>query len=116
MTPFRGSAEGSDEAKYNTIHAQCRNVVERLNGVLKKRFRCLLGARSLHYSPEKATSIVNVCCALHNICVKFKVQHETEELVEAVQDDSGNLIEQSTNNIDDEAKRIRRNIMRSLVG
>lgn len=42
--------------------------------MLKGRFRCLLAARELHYSPKKAVKILNVCCALHNICLKFNVE------------------------------------------
>lgn len=114
MTPFRGAAPGSQEAKYNTVHAQCRNVVERLNGVLKNRFRCLLGARSLHYSPEKATSIINVCCALHNICIKYKVDIEIDDTNRSLLIENSNLYEDNTDNIEDEAKKIRRNIMNSL--
>jgi len=38
-----------------------RNCIERLNGVLKNRWRCLIGYRSLHYRPYKAGLIVNAC-------------------------------------------------------
>ncbi|KNC30056.1 hypothetical protein FF38_06221 [Lucilia cuprina] len=49
------------------------NVVERRIGVLKNRFRCLLGARQLHYSPNLAAKITAVCAASHNICIHFKI-------------------------------------------
>lgn len=34
--------------------------------------------RALYYKSKKSIKIVNVCCALHNICLKFD-QHFYEE-------------------------------------
>jgi len=64
MTPFRSVAEGSRESFFNSKHSQTRNIIERTIGVLKNRFRCLLGTRMLHYSPEKSAQITNICSAL----------------------------------------------------
>ncbi|XP_036343854.1 putative nuclease HARBI1 isoform X1 [Rhagoletis pomonella] len=72
LTPHRTPEEGSTQMRFNEAHAKCRNIIERTNGVLKNRWRCILGARDLHYTPEKAAKIINVCCALHNICIHFK--------------------------------------------
>ncbi|XP_067633817.1 putative nuclease HARBI1 [Eurosta solidaginis] len=72
LTPHRSAEEDSTESKFNEVHARGRNIVERTNGVLKNRWRCVLGARELHYSPKKAAQITNVCCALHNICLKYR--------------------------------------------
>lgn len=113
MTPFRMTETGSPKARYNTIHSKARNIVERTIGVLKSRFRCLLSARALHYSPNKATQIVNVCCALHNICLHFRVE-VPEEMTPAsstVQSNENFNIERED---DDNARRIRNNIMLSL--
>ncbi|XP_055644036.1 putative nuclease HARBI1 [Toxorhynchites rutilus septentrionalis] len=71
VTPFRAPEEGSLESDFNQRHALGRGIVERTIGVLKNRFRCLLGARQLHYTPTKCAQIVNVCCALHNICLEY---------------------------------------------
>lgn len=72
MTPYR-NASSAVELRYNQKHASARNIVERTIGNLKTRFRCLLGARQLNYSPTKASKIINVCCALHNICKHYKI-------------------------------------------
>lgn len=72
ITPHRSPEEGSAESRFNENHSRGRNIIERTIGLLKNRFRCLLGARQLHYAPEKASRIVNVCCALHNICIEYK--------------------------------------------
>ncbi|XP_055616049.1 putative nuclease HARBI1 [Toxorhynchites rutilus septentrionalis] len=71
VTPFRAAEEGSLESDFNRRHALGRAIVERTIGLLKNRFRCILGARQLHYNPTKCAQIINVCCALHNICLEF---------------------------------------------
>lgn len=71
ITPFRAAQEGTEESAFNKRHSKGRMIVERTIGVLKNRFRCLLGARQLHYTPLKAARIVNVCSALHNFCIDF---------------------------------------------
>ncbi|XP_052870595.1 putative nuclease HARBI1, partial [Anopheles cruzii] len=59
VTPKRNAAVNSPEAMYNNRHAMARNVIERSFGLLKNRFRCLLGARQLHYDPVIAGRITN---------------------------------------------------------
>ncbi|XP_017474714.1 PREDICTED: putative nuclease HARBI1 [Rhagoletis zephyria] len=72
MTPFRSPPSVSPEGNYNKVHAKARNIVERTIGVFKNRFRCLLGARELHYEPSKVCQIVNVAAALHKICIHYR--------------------------------------------
>ncbi|XP_067633710.1 putative nuclease HARBI1 [Eurosta solidaginis] len=79
LTPYRNPEDGPAECMFNRKHSQGRNIVERTIGVLKNRFRCLLGARALHYEPKKATQIINVCAALH-ICLFYNVQLSDEEI------------------------------------
>lgn len=51
----------------------CRALIERCNGLLKMRFRCLLKHRVLHYTAEVASKIINACAVLHNICIENNV-------------------------------------------
>ncbi|KAG5880089.1 hypothetical protein JTB14_011592 [Gonioctena quinquepunctata] len=76
MTPVPNAAEGTPEMRYNFRHASARNVIERCNGVLKNRFRCLLGERKLRYDSEKVGTIVVACCVLHNICVQGRLNND----------------------------------------
>lgn len=66
-------AENTPESKFNKAHIAARNTVERCNGVLKMRFRCLLKHRVLHYTPKTASKIINACTVLHNICILNKL-------------------------------------------
>jgi hypothetical protein len=49
---------------YNLRHSQARNVVERIFGVVKRRFRLMVAAPE--YSLETQTKIVPALCMLHN--------------------------------------------------
>ncbi|XP_037448151.1 putative nuclease HARBI1 isoform X1 [Triticum dicoccoides] len=49
---------------FNLRHAQLRNHIERIIGIVKKRFPVLKVAT--HYSPSKQVDISMACCVLHN--------------------------------------------------
>nr|CAD7260068.1 unnamed protein product [Timema shepardi] len=71
MTPIEGETNaGLLESLYNSTHSSTRNVTERCNGLLKGRFRCLLKHQVLHYSPERASSIIHACAVMHNMYIK----------------------------------------------
>lgn len=59
----------------------CRALIERCNGLLKMRFRCLLKHRVLHYTPQVACKIINACAVLHNTCIENNVPllHDGEQ-------------------------------------
>lgn len=73
MTPVQGALPNSPEERYNNAHVLGRNPIERVNGVLKTRFRCSLGERVLRYSPQKTGAITNCCCILHNMCTRARI-------------------------------------------
>lgn len=75
LTPYRNPQEGSMESHFNDIHSQARCVVERTIGILKARWKILCHDKLSRYLPEKIASFTNVCAALHNICIHFKVKN-----------------------------------------
>ncbi|KAL5243873.1 hypothetical protein ACI65C_011283 [Semiaphis heraclei] len=60
LTPIPDPTTEAEE-NFNKRQMSTRSIIERCNGVLKMRFRCLLRDRTLHYKPEKASSIINAC-------------------------------------------------------
>lgn len=69
LTPIQNAVPGSPEDQYNTQQTSTRSLIERCNGILKLRFRCLLKHRVLHYDPTTASKIINSCVILHNLCI-----------------------------------------------
>ncbi|XP_045457794.1 putative nuclease HARBI1 [Melitaea cinxia] len=90
MTPILDAPANSPEEHYTNMHCVARNIVERTIGVLKNRWRCLLGHRVLHYHPNTAARIINACCVLHNICNKASLsQNDSEDTIpSSVEEDS----------------------------
>ncbi|KAI4463724.1 hypothetical protein MML48_4g00007466 [Holotrichia oblita] len=70
LTPLANAEPNTPQGAYNERHMSTRSVIERCNGVLKLRFRCLLKHRVLHYAPNRASKIINSCCILHNMCIE----------------------------------------------
>lgn len=52
-------------------------------------FRCLLKHRTLHYSPNKASRIINACVVLHNLCIAENVPLIDEDIDEVEDLDLG---------------------------
>ncbi|XP_065368768.1 putative nuclease HARBI1 [Calliphora vicina] len=104
MTPLRNCTTAQEEM-YQKNHIKARNCVERCIGVLKSRFRCILGERGLHYEPEKVTKIINVCCALHNACVKYSSEIDLPEapIIDDIADD---VVHETSNVANDIRRRI----------
>jgi len=112
LTPYRDPSYNSKEYKFNMAHASARNIVERTIGVLKSRFRCLLG--TLHYKPTKVVKMINVCCALHNICRQYNIGFE-ENIEESAQlFDDDDVESRPTLTLQSEAQRIRNEIANTL--
>src|SRR5687768_4116670 len=58
--------KASKEKLYNKHHRQLQSLIERAIGLLKARFRCLLGERKLRYDPLMSGYIIYSCTVLHN--------------------------------------------------
>lgn len=72
LTPLENEPpENTPEHRYNMVH---KNTIERCNGLLKLRFRCLLKHHVLHYKPHVACKIISSCIVLHNMCVTHNVE------------------------------------------
>ncbi|XP_065074841.1 putative nuclease HARBI1 [Ochlerotatus camptorhynchus] len=111
ITPFRSSGDAR-QTKFNEIHSKTRMLIERTIGVMKNVFRCILGARQLHYKPEKAAKIVNVCCALHNLRKQFNLPDDNfDELIDIHQIEDNAHDDEN----DASANEIRQQIMYSIA-
>lgn len=73
LTPFINPANRNEE-RYNRKHKSTRCSIERANGVVKQRFRCLhKSGGCLMYSPQRCINIIISCLLLHNICIRDNV-------------------------------------------
>lgn len=100
LTPIPNAVPGSPEENYNEHHKRTRSTIERCNGVLKLRFRCLLRHRVLHYNPTWASKIINGCTVLHNICISNNIPlEEFGDEEDYVEIDYGMYANNNANNI-----------------
>lgn len=106
MTPILNVAPGSPQELYNNAHAAARNCIERCFGVLKGKFRCLLGERTLRYSPEKVGTIVVACAVLHNICTAGRLGGNID-ILDGPDDDNTNVL-QDNRHCNHEGRETRR--------
>jgi hypothetical protein len=74
----------NQEELFNLCHAQARNVVERIFGVIKKRWDIL--TRAPHFDMAIQARIPAGLAALHNFIMKYDIE-DAEELVVRVNDD-----------------------------
>ena len=65
MKPFSARGLPDEERIFNYRLSRARRVVENAFGIMANKFGCLL--TTMNQNPETVTSIVLVCCTLHNI-------------------------------------------------
>ena len=70
LTPFCNPNDNA-ECRYNLAHIQTRNNVERLFGVLKRRFPCL--SKGILTKMDSTLSIIVATAVLHNLARRFDI-------------------------------------------
>lgn len=78
VTPI-DNPQSNQETRYNRAHRGTRVTVECAIGLLKQRFRCLLGKMHLP-DPAFAAEVIRCCVALHNFLLS---DDEAEEALDA---------------------------------
>lgn len=81
MNVVLGDNLNVDERNYNEIILSIRHLIERVIGLLKVRFRCILGERQLRYNQTKVSKIVIACATLHNFLIfnRFNMMHDIDD-------------------------------------
>src|SRR3569832_2500465 len=64
LTPL-ANPQPPAEKRYNFAQSSTRMLIERLNGILKRRFPCL--ATPLRFIPSKCGAVIVACAVLHNL-------------------------------------------------
>lgn len=73
MIPINNAPLNTPDERYTLALVSTRSCIERCNGVYKARFRCVLGERTLHYTPRAAARSAQACAVLHNICIEARL-------------------------------------------
>lgn len=103
MTPYRNTRYWladfqrrraiTKEEKFNHVHAQLRNVIERAYGALKKRFRILKDMAPYPFPIQR--DVVIACFAVHNFIRKYNIY---DEVFPEFEDNEPNTSEQPEEN------------------
>lgn len=100
MNIIQGENLIAEEKLYNQLVSTARSLVERTIGLLKIRFRCILGERTLRYAPTKASQIIITCATLHNYLVfnGFDLMRNIDEDILRVQINNDREFNNNNNN------------------
>ncbi|GMF47062.1 unnamed protein product [Phytophthora fragariaefolia] len=73
LTPFEEeeAAKNTKKRRYNYKHSQTRISVERPFGILKNRYRILLG-KIQQKTPKNVTRVIVSCLMLHNLMIELR--------------------------------------------
>ncbi|KAM0868725.1 hypothetical protein ACQ4PT_041141 [Festuca glaucescens] len=116
---FQGAPPQNMQEKFNHRHSALRNVIERAFGVLKMKWRILLGIP--HYDPLTQTKIITACMCLHNFIRDSKLYDDHFDRVERgayLHEDSASYVGGDSHAHDDNGgamNALRMEIAQSLV-
>lgn len=81
MKVFQDPNAQNGEAVYNRKIREVRQIIERVIGILKMRFRCLNIERVPRYAPTKVGYFVYSCAFLHNFLIlnNFHIMRDVDE-------------------------------------
>ncbi|KAB0797450.1 hypothetical protein PPYR_08444 [Photinus pyralis] len=109
LTPIANPVTNS-EREYNRRHKTIRNIIERTNGLLKQRFRCLLKHRTLHYAPERAAQIIYAAAIMHNLCID-RNEYLGDINDNCHEEENNNEVNNNNQNADEELDLPERNVL-----
>lgn len=69
LKPYDTPCTSIAQELFNRIHKEMRSMIERVIGLLKARFRCLLGETKLRYDHQSTGHIIYTCAVLHNLLI-----------------------------------------------
>ncbi|KAK5650254.1 hypothetical protein RI129_001283 [Pyrocoelia pectoralis] len=109
MTPILNPV-GNAEVQYTQRQRSARNCIERCNGVLKGRFRCLIGERKMRYDPGTVGRIAIACAVLHNFCIegRIDVNFDIHGLHDNVNNNPVQMVAQNANGFEARRQLIER--------
>ena len=111
LIPVRNPTTRAEE-RFNSVHMHARSCVERCNGVLKMRWRCL--TKPVMFRPERAARIIVACGALHNFALKHRMPFPEESNDPYQFNDNFNTYE--FENPNNSALSVRQTLIQNLYG
>ncbi|KAF2903393.1 hypothetical protein ILUMI_02794, partial [Ignelater luminosus] len=106
----RNAQPGTPEARYTLRHSQTRNVIEKCNGLLKMRFRCL--SKQLLYHPIRVGKIIYAAVVLHNLAIDFNLNDLNDEEPLIIDNDENVPNIHNNHDVLNEGSRVRANFIR----
>lgn len=103
LKPYDRPCSSEAQKLFNRLHKQMRSLVERVIGLLKARFRCLLGDETkLRYDHLSSGHIIYSCAVLHNFLISNG--HPVDDIEPIFDEPVGNFDDYE----DDEADQLQR--------